>query len=562
VNARNNGKRHSWYGKASLSLAFCFMTCVYFVLHLSGTSAEPPLPIAQTFSVREAVYFGPAGPVRIRFHISIDGRPADAVWNDAINSLFTFCDRDGDGSLNMAERGPFVTPTRAGRDIQFDGIQAVQPLRLTFGQKEEKISRAAFADAVRTAGYAGIGLRVIPSRVDSRQLSSALFHYLDQDGDGRLSPNELKAARERLETLDVDEDEFITAAELLGRGVGVNASVPRPIALGSRPNEEPTDSSTDMIFLTADGVQAVKQLLTARGKARATSLRPAEFGADAKKFASLDQDGNGVLDTTELTAWLRQPPELELSLVFDSAACRLTVLTPTTLAPDANGALLAILPGGRFQFDSPIAANSKEWEQAADQVRKQFKELGKEKGFVERKQLENQPTILSFFDLADRKGQGKVTLAEVEAALKILAPLARCRVNIAFADQGNGLFELLDTNGDGRLSQRELVEATAVLRPFAGVDGLTGPKDLVRRFHVKCGVDRIPVGVLLTANQRMQTVGSNRTMNLPAWFTKMDRNGDGEVSQREFLGPIEMFRKLDRNGDGLISPDEAVAAQK
>jgi hypothetical protein len=40
----------------------------------------------------------------------------------------------------------------------------------------------------------------------------------------------------------------------------------------------------------------------------------------------------------------------------------------------------------------------------------------------------------------------------------------------------------------------------------------------------------------------------------------MDRNGDGVVSRREFLGPPELFRKLDRDGDGVISPAEAAAA--
>jgi hypothetical protein len=37
----------------------------------------------------------------------------------------------------------------------------------------------------------------------------------------------------------------------------------------------------------------------------------------------------------------------------------------------------------------------------------------------------------------------------------------------------------------------------------------------------------------------------------------MDRNQDGYVSRREFLGPTELFGKLDLDGDGLLSPVEA-----
>src|SRR5581483_875103 len=96
-------------------------------------------------------------------------------------------------------------------------------------------------------------------------------------------------------------------------------------------------------------------------------------------------------------------------------------------------------------------------------------------------------------DLADRKSAGKLTAAEIDAALAALAPLACCRLEVTIADQGDGLFELLDRNGDGRLSPRELVEAAAALKPFAAADGSIGPNDLPRRFRVRPVVAAVPL---------------------------------------------------------------------
>jgi hypothetical protein len=42
----------------------------------------------------------------------------------------------------------------------------------------------------------------------------------------------------------------------------------------------------------------------------------------------------------------------------------------------------------------------------------------------------------------------------------------------------------------------------------------------------------------------------------------MDRNRDGDVSRKEWLGTEEEFRRIDTDGDGLISLAEAEAYDK
>ena len=55
----------------------------------------------------------------------------------------------------------------------------------------------------------------------------------------------------------------------------------------------------------------------------------------------------------------------------------------------------------------------------------------------------------------------------------------------------------------------------------------------------------------------MMPVPINGINSPTGWFHKMDHNGDGFVSRREFIGSPEEFDKIDKNHDGLISPEEA-----
>src|SRR5262249_29885265 len=59
--------------------------------------------------------------------------------------------------------------------------------------------------------------------------------------------------------------------------------------------------------------------------------------------------------------------------------------------------------------------------------------------------------LAGLFAHADRDGNGKLTLAELEQFLSLIEQGVRCPLLLTLTDGGRNLFDLLDANGDGRL---------------------------------------------------------------------------------------------------------------
>ena len=59
-----------------------------------------------------------------------------------------------------------------------------------------------------------------------------------------------------------------------------------------------------------------------------------------------------------------------------------------------------------------------------------------------------------------------------------------------------------------------------------------------------------PQNMPVTPRLRSQSTG-------PVWYRRMDRNLDGDITWREFLGSREQFDRLDRNADQMIDLSEA-----
>lgn len=109
-----------------------------------------------------------------------------------------------------------------------------------------------------------------------------------------------------------------------------------------------------------------------------------------------------------------------------------------------------------------------------------------------------------------------------------------------------------DTNGDGALSRAEAVEArrTMFTRLDRNSDGQIAMDEMDAARDRIAAMARMVDGMIELRSQ------------------SLDTNGDGALSETEFMARNPMFELIDRNGDGIASQDEiaqmrdAIAARR
>jgi Ca2+-binding EF-hand superfamily protein len=481
------------------------------------------------------------GPLLIEAQMALDGGPYAAFFEEQIDLLSKGADRDGDGKVSWQAEGMGIR-LPGGRlslserdkgvwlpalDLDQDGIASRYELR-------------------RLLCLAGGGPPLVVGSPLGNPLSAETCYgeLADKDDDGTLSAEEISQLGTRLKLRDANDNELVDSYELLG----AKADNER----GSR-----RKSPTAIVLLTKETDWAgVQKLLKAKYGGTDSPLGTGEPRL-TELTANLDRDDDRAVDAVELSRLLTVEPHIgvEVNLCesgpkpcgafiqsFSDSLCDTCKIS--RLAEDKKQILE--ISGIRLAmrgFSSPAPVNS--YDSLASNYLTRFDKDNN--GYLDNSELPRE--LLPW----DADGDMKVFAEEIAAFFRQGALLTNNRIHVTITDEKKDLLSLVDVNNDGKLSLRELSETKQrLLRLDANENGQLDPAELLGLLRITfTRGSNIPARPLF---KQSVSVPAKRQPGTPTdWFAKMDANGDGDISKREFLGTPELFDAFDNDHDGLLS---------
>lgn len=513
----------------------------------AGEASSPTVsPESRELASPQTVFFlHSSGVFVFRFVPELDGRPFDEAWKQSIQRQFDLGDQDGDGRWSARELDELPVKVRTRL--------SASPTEIRNADENPRDGHIAATELIALLSRAGSGpFQVsIPGAGEAARgrPGERLFELLDVDSSRSLSADELSGALQP--RFDLDDDGTYGVQELLVGSGRVLGRVPT--------------RATTAAFLSATQPARVAQEILARysgstSDSRAATVPVASLGLPEAVGHEADADGSGDLDYDELRQFVRRPPisvTLQVKL-GESVEQRVEVIHQSDPRLQVRGeAGVESVAVGDVQIEMRVAGFSPT--AFTEYYRAQFARADRDANqYLDATEAEMSLLARQFADL-DTDGDGRVFAAELDRMLEDSLKDARVRTRLSVTEYGRNLFTIIDRNADGLISPPEL-KATGRrigLWDTSG-DGSVRRNEVPQTFELTFGrgVPRLLDASNTFLRQGNETDSPKRQQH-PEWFARMDRNGDGFVSRREFPGREGGFRSVDRDGDGYIDGPEA-----
>lgn len=391
---------------------------------------------------------------------------------------------------------------------------------------------------------------------------SPVRRLLDANHDGAITADEMQAASNRLLERDADDDEILVLADFKDSVAQEQSQMSNQRRVNAPDTAILIDERTRWGYVS----YALRETYAYGERIGATDIP-----LTPELVELLDANNNKLIDNNEVQKLAEVPPHLVLEVAFFNTNEATQSATPRILILSACESLASVLdtsrqhptrlsfdlPGANLEFfvnEDPSLAN------VSQTINAQFSMLDADNnGYLDMEEYSGQILGIQIpFETLDADGDGMIFEKEVAALLEQRQAVVRAQIRARAADQEDALFRALDTNGDGRLTAREIDGAPAVLKALDDdQDGQLQSHEIPGSMAVGFVRGDANQDNALLVMPAVSRRGDDET--LPAWFMGMDSNGDGDISQREFLGSKEKFQQLDTDGDGFVSGDEARA---
>lgn len=511
----------------------------------------------------------PGGPIVVEAALTVDGKPFRVLRENLIDEMVAAADTDGDGKTTWDEAlkstGFTLNRIRITNDQQRqsylstldknkDGLVDRSEVRLFIAMY---FRAPAFSLVATNYPYRSITRVVLVNgqRVIQRGGNADVKSLLDANNDGSLSEDEIAQAGQLLKDRDADDNDLLYPHEI-SSGTGTNNRV--QVFRRSQSAQQ----LAVLLGPTADA-DALFQILEQRYKAKDEAVTRKSFTAVPELFATLDRNGDGKLQKDEVLALNDVKPHIELTVDLGQEGAKginLQSISPELHKSDATGQSVAIeLPGFKVNFAANMnPPRTFDYSQTAKSYLSRYDKDNN--GYLDKKELGG--NLSRMMEMWDGDNDGKVFPEEIVASYTRMQAPQQSQLRANVANQGNSLFQALDQTGDGRLSLREMRTAHERLKTFdKNQDNQISADEIPETLSVTFSLGNAVYNYgMVTPGQSGQNAGGKNAG--PEWFTRMDRNGDGDVTLKEFLGEKEDFERLDTNNDGFIEAKEAFAASQ